>query len=158
MPPQSVIDLSTIDLNKVIFDKEQIRQYNPQRFEMEHLDGILYMDTEKNIVVGYKDVRDDEFWVRGHIPGRPLLPGVIMIEAAAQLASFYTKTVWKGAGGFFGFGGVDEVKFRGTVVPPSRLILAGTALDMRPKRTILYVQGFVDMKMVFEAKVTGMPV
>ena len=54
---------------------------------MEHLNGVNYYDHNGKIV-GYKDVREDEFWVEGHIPGRPLLPGVIMIEAAAQLASF----------------------------------------------------------------------
>ncbi len=158
MPPLPIIDLSTIDLNQVVYNKEQIRQANPQRYEMEQLDGIIYMDTSKNMAVGFKDVREDEFWVRGHIPGRPLLPGVIMIEAAAQLVSFYTLTVLKMTDSFFGFGGVDEVKFRGTVVPPSRLILVGKALDIRPRRSICYVQGFVDMKMVFEAKIMGMQV
>ncbi|MFA5864176.1 MAG: beta-hydroxyacyl-ACP dehydratase [Phycisphaerae bacterium] len=157
MPPQPVIDLSKIDLNSIVVDKEGIRKGNPQRYEMEHLDGILYLNTEEHKIAGFKDVREDEFWVRGHIPGRPLLPGVIMIEAAAQLASFYTRHVLHN-GGFFGFGGVDEVKFRGTVIPPSKLILLGTALEVRPRRSIHYIQGFVDAKMVFEAKIIGMPV
>jgi 3-hydroxyacyl-[acyl-carrier-protein] dehydratase len=157
MPPQPVVDLSTIDLNKILIDQEGIRKFNPQRYEMEHLDGILHIDPEQGKCVGYKEVREDEFWVRGHIPGRPLLPGVIMIEAAAQLASFYTKYVLKFEG-FFGFGGVDEVKFRGTVIPPAKLILAGQALEVRPRRTVCYVQGYLDTRMVFEAKITGMPV
>ena len=157
MPPQTVIDLSKIDLSNLIVDKEGIRKVNPQRFEMEHLDGIIYIDTANYEMVGFKDVREDEFWVRGHIPGRPLLPGVIMIEAVAQLASYYTWAVLE-IKGFFGFGGVDEVKFRGTVIPPARMILLCKALDVRPKRSICYVQGLVDNKMVFEAKITGMPV
>jgi 3-hydroxyacyl-[acyl-carrier-protein] dehydratase len=157
MPPQPIVDLSTLNLNKIIIGKEEIRKANPQRFEMEHLDGILFIDTEQKKMVGVKEVRTDEFWVRGHIPDRPLLPGVIMIEAAAQLASFYTYYVLK-FDGFFGFGGVDEVKFRGTVTPPARLILAGVALDIRPRRSVCYIQGFVDEKMVFEGKVSGMPV
>jgi 3-hydroxyacyl-[acyl-carrier-protein] dehydratase len=157
MPPQHVVDLSQIDPGKILIDKEGIRKLNPQRFEMEHLDAILHIDTEQGVAVGIKEVRPDEFWVRGHIPGRPLLPGVIMIEAAAQLASFYTKYALKYEG-FFGFGGVDEVKFRGTVVPPAKLILAGKALEVRPRRSVCYVQGFMDDKMVFEAKITGMPV
>ena len=157
MPPQTVIDLSKIDLNNVVVDKEGIRKVNPQRFEMEHLDGIIYIDTDQSEMVGFKNVREDEFWVRGHIPGRPLLPGVIMIEAAAQLASYYTRAVMH-TKGFFGFGGVDEVKFRGTVSPPAKLILLCKALEVRPKRSICCVQGFVDEKMVFEAKITGMPV
>ena len=157
MPPLPVVDLSTIDMTDLCADKEEIRSVNPQRYEMEHLDGIVRVDTEGGVVVGFKDVHEDEFWVKGHIPGRPLLPGVLMIEAAAQLASYYTRKVLA-SDRFIGFGGVDDVKFRGTVVPPCRLILAGKALEVKPRRSVCYVQGFVDETMVFEAKITGMPV
>ncbi|NLE28422.1 MAG: beta-hydroxyacyl-ACP dehydratase [Phycisphaerae bacterium] len=157
MPPMPVIDLSLIDTHKVLIDKEGIRKVNLQRYEMEQLDGILYLDHKEHILVGYKDVREDEFWVRGHIPGRPLMPGVLMIEAAAQLAS-YGNHEFLQSDQFVGFGAVDEVKFRGTIVPPAKLILLGKALDIRPRRIVCYVQGFVDGKMVFEAKITGMPV
>lgn len=157
MPPETLIDLSKIDLTQVVIDKEGIRQTNPQRYEMEQLDGIIYMDIDKAEMVGFKDVREDEFWTRGHIPGRPLLPGVLMIEAAAQLASYYTHTVL-GKDRFIGFGGVDDVKFRGTVVPPCRLILAGKAIEVKPRRSICLVQGYVEEKMVFQAKITGMPI
>ena len=89
MPPEAIFDHTTLDLNKVVISQEEIRKANPQRFEMEHLDGILLIDPEKQIVIGYKDVRNDEFWVRGHMPGYPILPGVIMCESAAQLCSYY---------------------------------------------------------------------
>ena len=90
MPPTFLFDLSTIDLTKVVYDQAAIREINPQRGDMEHLDGIVYANPATGHMVGYKDVRADEFWVPGHIPGRPLLPGVIMIEAAAQLAAWLT--------------------------------------------------------------------
>ena len=157
MPPTPVIELSTLDLNKVIADKDAIRQVNPQRFEMEQLDGILYCDTVNARIAAFRKVREDEFWVRGHIPGRPLMPGVLMIESAAQLASYYTHKVL-GSDRFIGFGGVTDVKFRGTVVPPSTLILVGESLEIKPRRSICYVQGFVNNTMVFEGKVIGMPV
>jgi len=157
MPPEPIVDLSKINFGRVLIDKAGIRQVNPQRFEMEHLDGIVYLDTEKGEVVGYKEVREDEFWTRGHIPGRPLLPGVLMIEAAAQLVSYCTHMMLQ-TDKFIGFGGVDEVKFRGTVVPPCRLVIAGRAIEVRPRRSVCYVQGFVDRTMVFEGKITGMPV
>jgi len=156
MPPEPVLDLNEIDLNTLYADKEAIRKVNPQRYEMEQLDGIIYMDVQKAEMVGYKDVREDEFWIRGHIPGRPLLPGVLMIESAAQLASFYFKAVLR-SDKFIGFSGVDNVKFRGAVVPPCRLILMGKALEIRPRRCVAYVQGYVNNSMVFEAKITGMP-
>jgi len=104
MPPQYLFDLSTIDLNRILYDQEAIRKINPQRGQMEHLNAVVHMDVPNAQIVGYKDVRDDEFWVDGHIPGRPLLPGVIMIEAAAQLAAFFTHYLC-GWDGFVGFGG-----------------------------------------------------
>ena len=86
MPPKLLVDLTQIDLDQVTISIEEIREVNAQRYEMEQLLGIITHRPDEGYVVGFKDVRDDEFWVRGHIPGRPLLPGVLMIEAAAQLA------------------------------------------------------------------------
>lgn len=157
MPPCPVIDLSTIDLTSVVADKEGVRKSNPQRYEMEQLDGIIHLDEKNGLIVGFKDVRPDEFWVRGHIPGRPLMPGVLMIEAAAQLASFYIHAVLK-PDWFVGFGGVDGVKFRSAVVPPCRLILAGKALKVRRRRSVFAVQGFVDGEMAFESEIAGIAV
>ena len=48
---------------------------------MEQLDGIVHVDRENHVIAGYKDVRPDEFWVRGHLPSYPLLPGVLMRNA-----------------------------------------------------------------------------
>jgi len=156
MPPKPLVDLSAIDLSRVVADKEEIRRHNPQRYEMEHLDGIIHLDLDEGVAVGFKDVRDDEFWVRGHIPGRPLLPGVLMCEAAAQLCSFYFQKATN-VDGFIGFGGMEGVKFRREVVPGDRLILAVKEVDLRPRRATLACQGFVGDRMVFEATIIGMP-
>src|SRR5918999_3059614 len=99
MPPQLLYDIAGIDLNRVVYDQEAIRECNPQRGDMEHLNAIVYAEPELGRIIGYKDVRDDEFWVEGHIPGRPLLPGVLMIEAGGPRAPFFTPKI-------FGWGGV----------------------------------------------------
>ena len=91
MPREPLVDLTQINLEALAFDKEAIRAEILQRFEMEQLDGVIHLDVEAIVCVGYKDVRDDEFWTRGHIPGRPLYPGVMIIEAAAQLCTFHFK-------------------------------------------------------------------
>jgi 3-hydroxyacyl-[acyl-carrier-protein] dehydratase len=154
MPPQFVFDISSIDLNKVIYDQEAIRQANPQRGDMEMLNGIVYAAPELGRIIGYKDVRADEFWVPGHIPGRPLFPGVLMIESAAQLASFYTRKFvgWKG---FIGFGGVEDTKFRQQVQPGCRLYLLGQKLWERHHRIRCTVHGIVNGQMVFETGIVG---
>lgn len=154
MPPKPILDLSTIDLSRIVAGPEEIRRLNSQRYEMEHLDGILYMDMEEGIIVGFKDVTDDEFWVRGHIPGRPILPGVIICEAAAQLCSFYYYRATN-ADQFFGFGGMESVKFRVEVVPGQKLVLVAKNIKMLKRRASFQCQGFVDGRMVFGGIIIG---
>ncbi|MCD6415860.1 MAG: beta-hydroxyacyl-ACP dehydratase [Planctomycetes bacterium] len=156
MPPKPFVDLDSIDLTNLVAGPEEIRRHNPQRYEMEHLDGVAHLDMDAGLVVGFKDVRDDEFWVRGHIPGRPLLPGVLMCEAAAQLCSYYfNKAV--DTDKFLGFGGMEEVKFRRPVAPGDRFIIVARVKELRPRRAVLECQGFVDGRMVFEGTIIGMP-
>ncbi|MDY7010890.1 MAG: 3-hydroxyacyl-ACP dehydratase FabZ family protein [Planctomycetota bacterium] len=155
MPPEPILDVSEIDQSKVAVTREQIYQVNPHRYEFQQLDGIFFLDFDRNVIAGFRDVREDEFWVRGHIPGRPIFPGVLMIESAAQLFSYYVVTREK-YDGFIGFGGVDNVKFRGQVVPGDRVIILGRMVEVRKRRCVGAVQGFVDGRMVFEGTITGM--
>jgi 3-hydroxyacyl-[acyl-carrier-protein] dehydratase len=157
VPVQLLVDPTTYDFNKTIMPIEEIRKYNLQRFEMEQLSGVLKWDSEAGEIVCYKDITDQEFWVRGHIPGRPLMPGVIMIEASAQMCSLYFSLVSK-MDKFIGFGGVDEVKFRGQVVPGDKLLLLGKLIELRPRRAIFDTQGVVNGSMVFQARIVGMPI
>ncbi len=157
MPPQLLYDISGLDLNAVQFDQEAIREANPQRGDMEHLNGIVYADGSLGRIVGYKDVRDDEFWVRGHMPGYPLLPGVLMCEASAQLCSFYSMQLGICAGDFIGFGGLENVRFRSPVHPGDRLVLVAKATKVHRRQMIFNVQGFVGGTMVFHADVIGVP-
>jgi 3-hydroxyacyl-[acyl-carrier-protein] dehydratase len=159
MPPPLLFDLSQIDLKaEPVFNKEAIYKVNPQQFEMQQLDGILWYDKEKALILGYKDVTDKEFWVRGHIPGRPLMPGVIMVESAAQLASFFTKQVYQEQG-FIGFSGIESAKFRSIIEPGKRLYLLGHITKYKKRKNTSHVttrvQGVVDGALVFEASVTG---
>jgi 3-hydroxyacyl-[acyl-carrier-protein] dehydratase len=157
MPAETIVPTDRWSLDRVLYGPEEIRKTNPQRFEMEHLDAVTRLDVPTLEVVGYKDVRADEFWVRGHIPGRPLLPGVIMLEALAQLTSFYIGRANPDVG-FIGFGGVDEVRFRATVVPGQRLVLVGKGLSIRSRMAVFATQGWLDDKLVVEAKITGVKV
>ena len=157
MAPPLLVDLAKVDLGRVVMSIDEIRQYNPHRYEMEQLSGVIHLDAAAGQIVAFKDVRADEFWVRGHIPGRPLLPGVLMIEAAAQMSSLYYKRV-TGDARFLGFGGVDAVKFRGQVAPGDRLLLLGQVVEIRGRRAVFDTQGVVGDRLVFEARITGMPI
>lgn len=157
MPQEILIDFNAFDLTKTTVDIETIRTVIPHRYEMEQLSGIIKFDPEHQIIVGYKDVTQNEFWVRGHIPGRPLMPGVLMLEASAQLCTYYYKKTTQDDR-FLGFGGIDNVKFRGKVVPGDRLILIAKNKELRSRRAIFDTQGVVDGKLVFEAVIIGMVV
>ena len=82
MPAPPLYDLAAFDFATPLFTIDEIRVVNPQRFEMEQLTAIVHVDPECHGVVGYKDVRPDEYWCRGHMPGFPLMPGVLQCEAA----------------------------------------------------------------------------
>jgi len=159
MPPPLLYDLSQIDFSKPLFDIEEIRQVNPQRGAMEHLTAIVYVDRENHGLVGYKDLTDDEFWVPGHMPGAPLMPGVIMCEAIAQLAGFYARKYDLIGGEYIGFGGIDEVRFRAPVYPNSRLILmVRTTRVKRNIRAEFEFLGLVNETVVVSGKMIGVPI
>ena len=157
MPPQLLLDLEKIDLDQIVYDTTAVEEVNPHRFEMRQLDAIVHLDVNEGTIIGYKEVTENEFWIRGHIPSRPLMPGVLMVEAAAQLASFAATKI-SGDSRFIGFGGIEDVKFRQQITPGSRLYLLGRFLERRKRRVKLAAQGIVNGQMIFEATIIGMPI
>jgi 3-hydroxyacyl-[acyl-carrier-protein] dehydratase len=157
MAPVFLYDISRVDMDKIVVPIEEIRKVIPQRFEMEMLSGIVHIDEPVDTIIGVKEVTDHEFWVRGHIPGRPLMPGVMMIECAAQLCAFWTMKKQPQMG-FIGFARCNDVIFRGTVVPPNKLYMIAQMTEMTRRRAVAKCQGLVDGTLVFEATVTGMSV
>ena len=122
-----MIDPADYPLDKVFMDEEEIGRLNPQRGDFLQLTSILHYDKEANLIVGHRHVGENEFWSAGHIPGRPLLPGVLMIETLAQLASVQVQMNF-GINGelFLGFAGVDHARFRDSVEPGTDLWATGT--------------------------------
>jgi 3-hydroxyacyl-[acyl-carrier-protein] dehydratase len=157
MPPELHIDVTQLDFDRVLADRADIERVNPQRFEMEQLTAIVYMEPSQNLIVGYKDVKADEFWVRGHMPDYPLMPGVLMCEAAAQLCSYFIMVNGLTQGDFLGFGGMENVRFRGPVKPGDRFVLVSKATKLHRRQCIFSVQGFVGATMVFQAEIIGVP-
>ena len=124
MPQKTLFDLASIDRHSVVVDRAELDRYLEQRGTFAMLDHLCYQDVEGGIAVGTKAIREDDWWAEDHVPGQPMFPGALMIEAAAQVASFdFSKhRVPQGEDErFVGFGGVEKTRFRGVVTPPSIL-------------------------------------
>lgn len=155
MPPEVHFDPSGLVFDPPLADRAAIREVNPQRFDMEQLDAVVYVDQERGLIVGYKDVRSDEFWVAGHMPGYPIMPGVLICEASAQLCSYYTTKKGVMPCDYIGFGGLENVRFRGQVRPGDRLVLVAKMTKLHRRQMIYNVQGFVGGTMVFHGDIIG---
>ena len=154
-----LVDLDKIDFNHVVADIEEIRKWNPQRFEMEQLTAIVYIDPKEYKCVGYKDVTENDFWVRGHMPGLPLMPGVIMLESIAQLCSFVTQKFDLLGAEMVGFGGLEDVRFRDPILPGDRFIVMCALGKVRRGRMIVCdFQGIVRGNVVVEGVLKGIPI
>ncbi|MCG8433635.1 MAG: beta-hydroxyacyl-ACP dehydratase [Gammaproteobacteria bacterium] len=154
-----ILESDQYDLENVVADIEEIRRFNPQRFEMEQLTAIVFDDVERGICVGYKDLTEEEFWTRGHMPGMPLMPGVIMCEAAAQLCSYHVQKHNLFGADMLGFGGLDEVRFRGMVTPGDRLVILSEKLQVRRGQMIRSrFQCLVNNNLVCQGEIRGIPI
>src|SRR5262245_10263330 len=124
---------------------------------MEQLTAIVFDDAKRMVCAGYKDITDKEFWVRGHMPGMPLMPGVLMCEAAAQMCSYYAhKHKLLGDCKVVGFGGMEDVRFRDPVRVGDRLLIVCKMLKVRAGALLVCrFQAFVKDSLLAGGKIKG---
>lgn len=156
MATEPILDFSAFDPDHPEIDVEAIRAVNPQRFEMEQIDGVGCYAEEPARAVGVRRVKADEFWCRGHFPGDPLFPGVLIIEAAAQVMSYcFHRAHGCASDRVLGFGGVENVRFRGAVRPGDVLLLPVKAVTVRSRVAVFEAQGWVADRLVYEGTIMG---
>ncbi len=150
-----LFDLDGIDLGARVVDRAGIEAWIPHRHEMSLLDGIVWMAPDRSRGVGVKHIRADEFWVRGHYPGRPMFPGVLMIETGAQLACYLFITRL-GELKLAAFLRIEHAAFRRVVAPGDDLYVLCRDVKYQRRRFICDVQGIVRGEVVFDANLSGM--
>jgi 3-hydroxyacyl-[acyl-carrier-protein] dehydratase len=156
---RALIDPRQHPLDRIFMTQEEVMRRNPQRHEFLQVESILHCSLEQNLIVGHRRVRSDEFWVRGHLPGRPLLPGLMMCETLAQVASIHAHLELKlPEHVFMGFGALDKVRFRVAVAPPCDLWVAGRILKASATRPYFSWSGQIlreDGTIVTEGEIVG---
>lgn len=128
----------------------------PHRYPFLLIDRIIDMDGD-NSATGIKNVTFNEPHFQGHFPGQPIMPGVLIIEAMAQVAGAITlKAADGGKPSLVYFLTIDNAKFRKPVVPGDRLELRVRKLKKRGNISRFACEAFVDGAMVAEAEVAAM--
>jgi len=124
---------------KTTFDVREIHSLLPHRYPFALVDRIIdYVPGEK--AVGIKNVTFNEPFFPGHIPDFPLMPGVLMVEAMAQVGGIILVQLPEMSGKFFAFAGIDKVRFRRPVTPGDRLTMTVELLSLKQNR-IAKMQG-----------------
>jgi 3-hydroxyacyl-[acyl-carrier-protein] dehydratase len=127
---------SLIDENtplKTVFNVEEIQKLLPHRYPFALVDRIIEYVPGKR-AVGIKNVTFNEPHFQGHFPGRPMMPGVLIVEAMAQVGGIVLTQLPELEGGLFLFAGIDKVRFRRPVVPGDRLIMTVELLCVKRRR------------------------
>ena len=134
-----------------VLTAEQIHQLLPHRYPFALVDRIIeYVPEEK--AVGIKNVTYNEPYFPGHIPDRPLMPGVLQIESMAQVGGIILMQMPKLKGKFFAFAGIDKARFRRPVVPGDQLIITVELISLKRDRIAKMVgKGEVDGQLAVQA-------
>ena len=116
-----------------IFTLEDIQKILPHRYPFALVDRIIeYVPGQR--AVGIKNVTFNEPHFQGHFPGRPMMPGVLIVEAMAQVGGIVLIQLPEMEGGLFVFAGIDKVRFRRPVVPGDQLVMTTELLCIKRRR------------------------
>ena len=137
-------------------DSVEIQSILPHRYPFLLVDRISELDPDRRIV-GFKNVTINEPFFQGHFPGRPVMPGVLILEALAQVGGVLAfKSLGSVGRPLVYLTGVGAAKFRKPVVPGDKLRLEVTVVKKRPPFWKMQGKAFVESELVCEADVTAM--
>ncbi len=138
-----------------MFDVVEIQNMIPHRYPFLFVDRILEYEEGKTIV-GLKNVSIDEPFFQGHFPGRPIMPGVLMVEAMAQVGGVLVKLSTGTDDKLVYFMSIEKAKFRKPVVPGDQLRFEIEAVQIRGKAWKFKGRTLVEGKVVCEAEFMAM--
>ncbi len=131
-------------------DINVIKRILPHRYPFLLVDKIIMMEGLR--IVGVKNVTANEEFFLGHFPGRPIMPGVLIVEAMAQTAGILMLSRNENFGKLAYFTGINEVRFRKTVVPGDQLVMEIEVTKFKSRTGVAWAQAKVDGKLICEAE------
>jgi len=133
-----------------ILDSIDIQKILPHRYPFLLVDRIIEIESDRK-AVGIKNVTMNEQFFTGHFPGRPVMPGVLIVEAMAQVAGVLLLNKKENMGKYAYFMSLDNVKFRKTVVPGDQLRLEVEVMKLKSKTGQVHTKALVNGAIVSEA-------
>ncbi|MEO0512236.1 MAG: hypothetical protein AAF108_04995 [Planctomycetota bacterium] len=158
----ALFGLGPIDLSGVAASKDAIHELIAHRGQMSLLDRVAWVDVAALRGIAIVEPDPGAFWIPGHFPGHPLMPGVLQVEAGAQLCCFLHNSRL-GSMRKAAFIRLEDCVFRNPVTPNDTLYLLVDGEKFSTKRFIARVQGLLapgtaDERVSFEARITGMTI
>lgn len=139
----------------VVFDANAIQRILPHRYPFLLVDKIIDLELDKR-VVGVKSVTINEPFFPGHFPGQPIMPGVLIIEAMAQVSGILVLNSFiDPANHLVYFMSINNAKFRKPVVPGDQLVLEAEVISKKSKYFSIKGAAYVDNTLVAEAEFMG---
>jgi len=133
VPVKPPADRLSSRVAKPMITIEEIHKLLPHRYPFSLVDRIIDYTPGKQ-AIGIKNVTFNEPHFQGHFPGRPIMPGVLIVEAMAQVGGIVLTQLPEVEGGLFMFAGIDKVRFRRPVVPGDQLVMTVELLCVKRRR------------------------
>ena len=137
-------------------DINELKTYLPHRYPFLLVDRVVEL-TPGESVRGYKNITANEAVFNGHFPEQPIFPGVMIVEAMAQLSgvlAFETKGTRPDDGTLYMLGGVDKTRFKRPVVPGDQLMMESTLLADRSRVMKFECKAYVDEQLACSSEIT----
>ena len=136
-----------------MLNKEEIKKIIPQREPFLMIDEVEeYVPGES--CIAYKNVSEEEYYFKGHFPGNPIMPGVLIVESLAQAGAIAILSMEENKGKNALFGGIDKMKFKKMVVPGDRIKLEVKIIKRKGPVGIGEAIATVDEKIVAKGELT----
>ncbi len=135
-----------------VMDVNEILGILPHRYPFMLVDRIVEMDPEQQRIVGYKNLTFNEPFFQGHFPGEPIMPGVMQLEAMAQVSGILLNKMSSKEGQIAYFMSIDKAKFRRKVVPGDVLRMEIQVTRMRSRMAVVEGKAYVGDDLASQAE------